>query len=84
MSLFYIYYTSKQELYALFKDKEVSKHIKLSKLGWTGHVMRKKDQEISKQLLLGNRKRGRPRLRWKDEKDEDAKIFGIRNWQMLT
>ena len=49
--------------------------------------MKKEDQEISKKILLaqplGNRKRERPRLRWRDEVDEDARMFEIRNWWMV-
>ncbi|PSN53332.1 hypothetical protein C0J52_04107, partial [Blattella germanica] len=46
-----------QELYDLFKDVDISKFIKLTRL-----------------------KKGRPRLRWMDEVDRDAKDLGLRNW----
>ena len=46
--------------------------------------MRKENQEISKRILLaqplGSRRRGRRRLRWRDE---DARLFAIRNWWMV-
>ena len=41
-----------QKLYALFKDVEISKHIKLTRFRWACHVIRKEDQEISKNILL--------------------------------
>ena len=49
--------------------------------------MRKKDQEISKKMLLaqslGSTKRETPRLSWKDEVKGDARMFGIRNCWMV-
>lgn len=73
-----------QELYDLFKDVDISKFIKLTRLRWAGHVRRKEDSEICKMIWSaqpeGSRKRGRPRLRWKDEVDGDARDLGLRNW----
>ena len=50
------------------------------------YLIIKEDQEISKIILLAqslsSRKRGRPRLCWRDELDENAGMFGIRNWWM--
>jgi hypothetical protein len=44
----------------------------------------RKDQEIYKKTLLAQlldgKKRWRPRLCWRDEVDEDARMFGLRNW----
>ena len=49
----------------MFKEIEISKHIKLTRLRWAGHVIRNDDQEISKKIFFtqpfGSRKRGRPR-----------------------
>ena len=57
----------------MLKEHEISKYILLTRLKWAGHAM-KKDQEISKKILLsqplGNREGGSPRLSYrKDEMD---------------
>ena len=73
-----------QELYALFKDVEISRFIKLTRLQWAGHVRRKEDFEICKRIWStqpeDSRKRGRPRLRWREEVDGDARELRLRNW----
>ena len=50
--------------------------------------MRKIGQKVSEKVLfaqpLGGRKRGRSRLRWRNEVDENARMFGIRNWWMVA
>ncbi|PSN47150.1 hypothetical protein C0J52_13496 [Blattella germanica] len=55
---------------------------RLTRLRWAGHVRRKEDSEICKMIWSaqpeGSRKRGRPRLRWKDEVDGDARDLGLR------
>jgi hypothetical protein len=48
-------------------------------------MIRKEEQEISENTLVtqplgSNRKSGRPRLRWRDEVNKGARMFGIRNW----
>ena len=73
-----------QELYALFKDVEISWFIKITRLRWAGHVRRKDDFEICKRIWStqpeGSRKRGRPRLLWRDEVDGDARELWLRIW----
>ena len=48
-------------------------------------MMRMEDQEMNKKILLAqplySKQRERPRT---DEVDEYARIFGIRNWWMMT
>ena len=43
---------------ALFKDVGISKYIKLTRLRWAGHVIRREDQETSRLLAqpLGSMK----------------------------
>ena len=50
--------------------------------------MRKEDQEVGKKILLAQqlgRKRGRQRLYWKHELNEDTRMFRIRNcWIVMS
>ena len=48
-------------------------------LRWTGHLMRTSPNRLQKQVLYsqlssGNRKRGRPRLRFKDTNKRNLKL----------
>jgi hypothetical protein len=58
--------------------------IKIRKLGWVGHIMRK-DERIPKKVLNGKvhntRPVGKPRTRWEDVLKDTAPILGIRGWR---
>jgi hypothetical protein len=57
---------------------------------WAGHVMRMDESyPVSKVLCtepgeIGDRKRGRPKVRWCDELEEDVVRVGCRNWRINT
>jgi hypothetical protein len=74
-----------KKLCELFKEEEVVKFIKLSKLRWAGHVMRLNDNDPDRKVLMsqpgGSRSKGRPKLRWEDQVAEDAATAGCRNWK---
>ena len=46
------------KLCALLKDVKIRKYIGLTRPRWTGHVMKKEDQELSKTILLSQSLRG--------------------------
>lgn len=73
------------ELYRLFKDPDIVKTVKLGRLRWVGHVMRMEESEPARKTLLGKpvgqRRRGRPRIRFMDNVDSDLKNIGIRAWR---
>ena len=77
------------ELYELYKEPSISIIVKLKRLQWAGHVQRMGNECIPKKILYatigGKRHVGRPRNRWIDAMEEDAKkILGVRNWKKKT
>ena len=52
------------------KVGEISKKMQERRLNWYGHVMRRDDNYVGRRVLAmevpGKRKRGGPKLRWKD------------------
>ena len=55
-----------RELYSIYTDPDIIKTIKISKLRWTGHIMRMPEENPVKKLTLlrpeGSRRAGRPKL----------------------
>lgn len=76
------------ELRRLFKEPDIVQFIKLGRLRWAGHVQRMSDDAIPKRIrvlqLEGCRKVGRPKGRWIDGVNGDAKRLGIRNWWTVS
>ena len=77
-----------KEYYQLCVEKDIVKFCKLSRLRWTGRVIRQDDDDLSRRVLLsepgGKGPRGRPRLRWEDGVKEDAAKLGCRNWTIVA
>ena len=50
--------------------KPITAYVAQKRLSWYGHVMRREDTNVAKQVTTmkvgGKRPRGRPRLRWMD------------------
>ena len=66
------------ELYSLYKDDQVTKKIRVQRLRWLGHLARMNDENVAKRVFErnpeGRRRRGRPKLRWKDSVLEDEPV----------
>jgi hypothetical protein len=62
--------------------------VKSARLRWAGHVAGMDDNEPPRKVLLGNpggqRRRGRPKLRWEDGVEEDVRKLGYRNLRMAA
>jgi hypothetical protein len=72
-------------LYSLFNDVDIIKRIKINRLRWAGHVIRRGNEKIIKRLIIvkpeGKRKKGRPRMRWIDGVEKDLRSLGVVNWK---
>jgi len=57
------------ELYSLYDEPNIVEDIKIKRLGWAGHIIRR-EERIPKKVLNGNfyatRPGGKPRTRWAD------------------
>jgi len=62
--------------------------IKSSTLRWAANVVRMDENELRLKILWtnpgGQRGRGRPKSRWIDGVDEDARKMGCKNWLAAT
>ena len=59
--------------------------IKIRRLEWIGHVIRMNETRSVKKIfegkLDGRRGRGRPRLRWIDNVEDDLRKLGVKRWR---
>jgi len=70
------------------KGENIVKWIKGQRISWLGHLNRMKEDRMPKKIftqeLLGTRRRGRPRKRWKEEVERDLQVLGVRRWTELV
>ncbi|XP_060665228.1 uncharacterized protein LOC132797508 [Drosophila nasuta] len=59
------------ELYELYGDVDVASRVKSQRLRWLGHVARMDEdapaRKVFAAVIVGTRRRGRPRTRWQDQ-----------------
>jgi hypothetical protein len=70
------------------KGENIVKWIKGQRITWLGHLERMEEDrmpsKIFNQELEGTRRRGRPRKGWKEEKERDIQVLGVRRWRELV
>jgi hypothetical protein len=82
------YILSTSEIYKLTDENDDAKFVKLGRLRWAGHGMRIEESDPARKVLctkpggIGDRKRGRPEVRCRDELEEDVARVGCRNWRL--
>jgi hypothetical protein len=80
---------SNEEVYQLFRETDIVKRIKVNRLRWAGHVIRRPvDAPLYKvfksDFVDGKRSRGRPKNSWREAVDRDSITLGIGNWQSVA
>ena len=79
----YIKYT--HELRTKYKSQDIMTVIKIRTLEWLGHVSRMNETRSVKKIfegkLEGRRGRGRPRLRWINDVEDDLRKLGVKRWR---
>jgi len=73
------------ELITKYKSEDIVTVIKIRRLEWLGHVIRMNEtrsvEKIFEGKLEGRRGRGRPRLRWIDDVEDDLRKLGVKRWR---
>ena len=73
------------ELNQLYNNTPIVVFIKSRRLEWAGLVARMPQESTVKRVLsaapTGIRRKGRPRLRWRDNVDQDAYELGVHDWK---
>lgn len=73
------------ELYQLYKYPDIVTEFRVQRLQYAGHIVRASTSFPPRMVLSsdpdGRRKPGKPRKRWKDCVDEDARVFGLAGWE---
>ena len=73
------------ELATKYKSHDIVAVIRIRRLEWIGHVIRMNETRCVKKIfegkLDGRRGRGRPRLRWIDNVEDDLRKLGVKRWR---
>lgn len=73
------------ELYELYDDVDIVQRINIQRLRWLGHIARMDETTPARAafdaVVGGQRRRGRPRARWKDQMSEITSGLGVTNWR---
>jgi len=77
-----------RELEEMSKGENIVKWIKGQRISWLCHLERMEEDRMPKNIftqeLVGSRRRGRPRKRWKEEGERDLQVQGVRRWRELV
>ncbi|XP_020806218.1 uncharacterized protein LOC110182509 [Drosophila serrata] len=73
------------ELYELYGDVDIVSRVKIQRLRWLGHIARMEEdapaRKVFDAVIVGKRRRGRPRIRWQDQVMEALSTSGVTNWR---
>jgi len=73
------------ELITKYKSQDTVTVIKIRRVEWLGHVIRMNETRSVKKIFEGKlerrRSRGRPRLRWVNDVEDDLRKLGVKRWR---
>ena len=74
-----------EELMTKYKTPDIVSIIKIRRLEWLGHGVRMNETRSVKKIfegkLEGRRGRGRPRLGWINDVEDDVRKLGVKRWR---
>ena len=63
----------------IIRKKDIDRFVKARRISLIGHVERMEDSRMPKRVM--REKRGRPKVRWLDDVQEDLREMGIEGWR---
>jgi hypothetical protein len=76
---------SNEELITKYKSQDIITVIKIRRVEWLGPIIRMDESRSVKKIfegkLEGRRGRGRPRLRWINDVEDDLRKLGVKRWR---
>jgi len=67
------------------KGENIVKWIKGRRISWLGHLERVEEDRMPRKIfiqeMVGTRRRGRPKNRWKEEVERDVQVLVVRRWR---
>jgi Holliday junction resolvase-like predicted endonuclease len=74
-----------EEIDNIIRKKDIVRFVKARRISWIGHVERVEDSRMPKSVMrekiYTRRKRGRPKVRWLDDVQENLREMGIERWR---
>jgi len=72
----------------LSEGENIAKWIKGQRISWLGHLERMEEDKMPRKIftqeLEGTRRRGRPRIGWREEVERDLQVLGVRRWREVV
>lgn len=70
---------------SMYEEPTIVADIRASRIRWIGHVEKMDEERTTKKITRTKpecrRDRGRPRLRWIDDVEDDLRQLGVRGWR---
>jgi hypothetical protein len=74
-----------EEIDNIIRKKYIVRFVTVRTISWVGHVERMEDSRMPKRVMTEKiyirSKRGRPKVRWLDDVQEDLREMGIEGWR---